>query len=369
VATVTEAVIPTANLGFPIFSGLSKKPKASYSYLWCDFVELRCLAHVDHRFSNGDLQELLAEVAAVMQLDDSSEGEEGEEEGDNLNYVGGGVVEGAAGSDSGAAVLPLDDAVATRVNKVFVDLAYRASVFADHYPFELSPDGKELRLREVASAERALYLQLLLASSLRLVPSQRWSELTESFEVASQVIFKCLMPGGWEVHRFGAKGAVRYRGTLLERYRNLADDIREKLKLEDFHFSPQNFGDGGLDLVAWHPMGNDGRVGIPTAFAQCGCTATEWTMKSLQSSPSKLGAVFSYHHPWATYYFMPQDLAESTPKGRDWQRRAELSTAIVVDRLRMIMLASEYGVAEQCVLTDEQIFEAMVFEAMPDSTD
>lgn len=356
---MTEAVVPTTNLEFPIFTGLSKKPKASYSYLWCDFVELRCLAHVDHRFSNGDLQELLSEVAAVMHLDDSADDNEDE----MIDAAG---IPGGTAADPGATRLPLDDAVAARVNKVFTDLVYRASVFGEHYPFELSPDGKELKLRNVESAERALYLQLLLASSLRLIPSQRWAELTEAFEIASHVIFKCLMPPGWEVHRFGAKGTVRYRGPLLERYRNLAEDIREKLKLDDFHFSPQNFGDGGLDLVAWHPMGNDGRVGIPTAFAQCGCTATEWTMKSLESSPSKLGAVFTFHHPWATYYFMPQDLAESTPKGRDWQRRAELSTAIIVDRLRIIMLAHEYGVAEQCVLADEQIFEAMVFEALPD---
>lgn len=361
------------NLNFPILMGLDAKPKATYSYLWCDFVELRCLTSVDHRFSRGDLEEMFSELAAVMNftLEDEEEDEDADARAELAIEAQWGseqarqLLEISAGQEPVSGPMPVDDQGATRSGKIFSDLAYRAQTFGGYYPFALSEDGRDLSVREIDSAERQLYIQLLLSSSLRLVPQARRGELTEAFEATAHKIFQCLMPTGWEVHRFGAKGASPlFSGHLFTKFKALADAIKEKLRVKRRHFHDNNYGDGGLDIVAWHPLGNDGRIAIPVAFAQCGCAAEEWSLKTLEGSPSKLGTVLTHQHPWATYYFMPQDLYETSVDGPDWQRRLSLTASIVIDRLRLIRLAAQYGIADACTDAEEQVFEAMSMGAL-----
>lgn len=361
------------NVNFPILGGLDKKPKASDSYLWCDFVELRCLTSPDHRFSRGDLEEMFSELAAVMNgtLEDEEEDEDADARAELAIEAQGGnerarqLLEISSGQEPISEPMPVDDQGATRSGKIFSDLAFRAQTFNDYYPFSISEDGHDISLREIDSAERQLYIQLLLSSSLRLVPKERHGELTEAFEATAHKIFQCLMPTGWEVHRFGAKGASPlFSGHLFTKFEALASSIKEKLRVKRRHFHANNYGDGGLDIVAWHPLGNDGRIALPVAFAQCGCAAAEWSLKTLEGSPSRLGTVLTHQHPWATYYFMPQDLYEMSVDGPDWQKRLSLSESIVIDRLRLIRLAAQYGIADACTDTEEQVFEAMSMGAL-----
>lgn len=361
------------NLNFPILMGLDAKPKATYAYLWCDFVELRCLTSPDHRFSRGDLEEMFSELAAVMNvtLEDEEEDEDSDVRAELAIEAQAGserarkLLEISAGQEPTSGPMPADDQGATRSGKIFSDLAFRAQTFNGYYPFAISSDGRDISLREIDSAERQLYIQLLLSSSLRLVPQERRAELTEAFEETAHKIFQCLMPSGWEVHRFGAKGASPlFSGHLFSKFETLAHSIKEKLRVQRRHFRDHNYGDGGLDIVAWHPLGDDGRIALPVAFAQCGCAAEEWSLKTLEASPSRLGTVFTHQHPWATYYFMPQDLYESSADGPDWQRRLSLTSSIVIDRLRLIRLAAQYGIADTCADTEEQVFEAMSMGAL-----
>ncbi|MEQ4618460.1 MAG: hypothetical protein ABN482_10465 [Corticimicrobacter sp.] len=298
----------------------------------------------DRKFSRGDLLEILEETAD-MSPDHHDEIDDDE------------------GFDSGveepilAQADKIRDKHEMRVADLFRNLSFRGKLFGDAYPFQLNSDSQELRLLDFDEPARLLYLQLLISSSLRLVPKSRRHELTERFEILSTRIFECLMPQGWQVHRFGAKGAVRYKGRLFDRLKKLASDIRGQLLVESTDFKATNAGDGGLDIVAWHPLG-DARIGIPIALAQCGCTAEEWSLKSLEASPSALGANLNTHHPWATYYFMPQDLVAQSGGEVNWQRRTHLTKSIVLDRIRLIKLADEYGVANECVNAQDLIIEA-----------
>lgn len=45
-------------------------------------------------------------------------------------------------------------------------------------------------------------------------------------------------------------------------------------------------------------------------------------------------------HPWANYYFMPLDFRRSDG---DWANKSDLGQAIIVDRLRLLRLAEQYG--------------------------
>lgn len=330
----------------PILINIDSRPNASDTYLWCDYIELRCLVAEDHAYSRGDLLELLEEtVELAPEHQEENDEEEERFEDDDEDVV-------PAYRDK------IRDKYEIRVADLFRNLVFREKLFAEAYPFQLDPDAQEIRLRTHDEPSRLLYLQLLISSSLRLVPRSRRHELTERFEILSTKIFECLMPNGWQVYRFGAKGSVRYRGHLFTRLRKLAEDIRGQLLVNKAHFKATNAGDGGLDIVAWHPLGGDSRIGIPIALAQCGCTAEEWSLKSLEASPSVLGTNIHTHHPWATYYFMPQDLVAQAGDKFDWQRRPMLTKSIVLDRVRLIKLAIEYGVTDECVNAQEHILEA-----------
>lgn len=331
----------TKKMADPILHNLDQRPNASDTYLWCDFIELRCLVSPDQKFSRGDLLELIEETAEIAPNDF----EETDEDIDDDEIV----------------PIKIDkarDKNERRVADLFANLAFRTKLFGDAYPFLLDDQTQELSISSLDTPLHLLYLQLLISSSLRLVPKKRRHELTEPFEILSTKIFECLMPMGWEVHRFGAKGSTRYKGALFDRLEKLAADIRGQLSVNRTHFKATNSGDGGLDIVAWHPLG-DSRIGIPIALAQCGCTAEEWSLKSLEASPSVLGSNMNTHHPWATYYFMPQDLVAQAGSVMDWQRRPSLTKSIVLDRIRLIKLAIEYGVENECLSAEKQVREAM----------
>lgn len=347
----------------PILHNLHTRPKATNAYLWCDYAELRCLAHADHKFSRGALLELLEETIDIAAAEEQSEDdEEWDGEGidaEELDEMEENPAEPGPDEILIAAPLPRQDRNEAKVADVYRNLAYRAVLFGDAYPFVLDEAQQELSLREIDAPLRKFYLQLLLSASLRLVPNTRRHELTEPFEQLSTKIFACLMPQGWEVHRFGAKGAVRYKGHLFTRLTKLAEDLRGTLSVTKQDYATTNAGDGGLDIVAWHPLGGDHRIGIPIALAQCGCTAEEWTLKTLEASPAgPLGAALNTHHIWATYYFMPQDLVAAHAEEQRWQCRPKLTKSIVIDRIRLIRLAQQYGVEDDCANASARVVEA-----------
>ena len=271
----------------PILDAKMSRPNGSDLYIWCDYIELRCLVDKDRRLSRGRMLELLDDTAQMY----------GEQtDADVVNPAGPEPLPNSDADDPDAldGVLPGGVQVGTRdemrVAGWFQNLAFRAKTFGNAYPFKLSADGQELEALKVDTPLRVLYVQMLMSASLRLVPKTRHDELTESFEETSHEIFKQLMPMGWEVHRFGAKGASRYEGLLFDKLKALVKDLRGQLHLKAKDFKPNDRGDGGLDLVAWHPMAGDERDGLPIALAQCGCTSDSdgWSKKSLEAAPAKL---------------------------------------------------------------------------------
>lgn len=348
----------TDNILKPILDPQMSRPNGSDLYIWCDYIELCCLVNKDRRLSRGHLQELLDDTAQMY----------GEQtDADLVNPMDAAVLADGNSDDQDAinGVPPGGGHVGTRnemrVAGWFKNLAFRAKTFSDAYPFKLSTDGQELFSLQVDSPLRVLYVQMLMSASLRLVPKTRQHELTESFEDTSHEIFKQLMPDGWQVHRFGAKGASRYEGLLFEKLKALAKDLRGKLMLKANHFKPNDRGDGGLDLVAWHPMAGDERDGLPIALAQCGCTSDSdaWSKKSLEAAPARLKPHIHLLTSWSTYYFMPHDLTEASGTQVDWQLRSHLSESIVIDRSRLIRLAKYYGSVDRCVTAKAAVNEAV----------
>lgn len=333
-----------------VLKDLTSPPNIGVSklYRWCDYVELRCLVHQDKRFSRDALAESLDEnrdtsVAKVDEEDPTENKDEIDEEIIDLS------------SDDGAAVKDYEEGHAAFC---FKHLRWRSTTFGESWPFSIDEHAQEISLKSNLTDVHKFYLSLLLSGSLAYIPQKRWKGITGLFENASTQIMKHLMPAGAEVHSFGAAESTRYTGHLFDRLTALTQDVNGHFNLKKHHFADNDSGDGGLDIVAWHNLG-DGRVGMPIAFAQCGCTATGWPDKMLQASPARLAGHLNTLHDWATYYFTPLDLATENDNKLDWQYLSDFSKAIVIDRLRFMRLSTSYNIPKEEITATNYITEAM----------
>lgn len=285
-----------------MLESLETPPDFSDPLFWADFVELRALIHPDRCFSRGDLDGVLRR-----------------------------------GRDIGHRYLA---SIETRWRDTINFAGVRAIEFGDSYPFKVSEDEDTLELNYDGSSAQTTYLRLLLASLMRHMPKTRYDELARHFEQTCYAVFSNLMPEGAEVRATWAHGGEEapYTGTLFEKMRQIASDLRCTANFKERDFKKNDNGDGGIDLISWHSMDDD-RSGMPIAFAQCGCSKSEWRFKQLEASPAKHYRHLPVMHPWATYYFLPVDLRH--PDG-GWAYESDIGQAVIVDRLRLVRLASQY---------------------------
>lgn len=286
-----------------MFQSLDMPPGRVDGFLWADFAELRAAIHADQCFSRGDLD------GVARRAKDRGQGFHSE---DRWRLI--------------------TNFVATRVAE-----------FGDAYPFSVSDDGDTVSLELGASPLKRLYLSLLMASCMRHIVDGRKSEVARTFEETCFQVFSRLMPPGSEIRATWANGGPEapYRGTLFEKMKAVANDIRCTANFKEGDFKRNDTGDGGIDLIAWHPM-SDRREGIPIAFAQCGCSRDDWRFKQLEASPSKHRRNLPAMHLWATYYFLPLDLRQVDG---DWAYKSDIGEAIIVDRMRLVRLAAQYELA------------------------
>lgn len=287
-----------------MFSSLENPPKSNDTFLWADYIEVLAITHPDKCFSKGDLSGLSRRLATTDR---------------KINY---------------------EERWRDFVN--FVNT--RVVSYGDFYPFEISQDQDTITFNFNGSPEQHAYVGLLIASSLRLVETGV-QVIGNQFEEASLEVFKALQPAGAEVRATWAGGGttVTYTGTLFEKMQQIARDIRCTANFEEDDYHPRDRGDGGIDLIAWHPM-EDSRGAIPISFAQCGCSTTDWTFKQLEAHPAKHIARLPVTHPWAAYYFMPLDLRKVNG---DFAKKSDIGQAIIVDRLRILKLAKKHNALQK----------------------
>ena len=288
-----------------MLEALEIPPDSTDPLFWTDFAELRALVHPDRCFSRGDLTGLERRSR-----------------------------------DTGGVRFPTENRWRDLINFAGV----RMHEFNGGYPFRVSDDEDTLELAYDDSRPQTTYLQLLLASLMRHMPSESRAALARNFEQTCFAIFTKLMPEGAKIRATWANGGdeAPYQGTLFEKMRQIADDLRCTANFKERDFKKNDSGDGGIDLISWHPMADD-RAGMPIAFAQCGCSKSDWSFKQLEASPAKHYRHLPTMHPWATYYFLPLDMR--APDG-GWAYESDIGQAIMVDRLRLVRLASQYALHE-----------------------
>lgn len=307
-----------------IFQNLDEYPRVNHTHQWADYVELLALANSDGFYSQGNLQDLEGEIEDLAcDMDDVDFDETFTENN-----------------------LPDNDGkLSRRWADIKICLHSRHQRFGEAWPFELKEDVLYVKNVNSKNSLHRLYVGLLLASALRYIPKNRHKEITTSLEEIGYRIFCNLMPpmqkngkSTWIVKPFGAhqKIANGYQGTLLDKITKLADDLNTKCIAEEDTFKKGNSGDGGLDLVAWHPM-SDTLGHIPVAFAQCGCSLEDLKHKQLEAHSANWGNKIHIQHPHANYYFAPHDLRRNSGH---WDE--ELGEVIMIDRMRILHLAKLY---------------------------
>ena len=300
-------------------------PSSSDSFLWTDFAELRALVHPDQCFCQADLDGVANRRRGMHEeFNDSEESDIALHKTRKRGFN-----------------------VEQRWKEIANFVSRRQLDFDDSYPFRLSDDKDTIELKqENLQSQQLAYLGLLIASSLRLINDDRWKEITRTFEQFSCAVFSRLMPSGSEIRSTWAQGGLKapYQGNLYQKMLKIAEDIRCKPNVEKPDYKDRDRGDGGIDIIAWHPMA-DTRAGIPIAFAQCGCSATDWKSKQSEPSWDRHQRKLPVMHPWANYYFMPLDLRR--PEDGDWAYKNVIGNVIIVDRLRLLRLASQYKIHDQ----------------------
>lgn len=284
-----------------MFESLDSTPDESDAFFWSDYVELRALTHPDKCFSRADL----ASVSTSTSM--SGRGSRQEE----------------------------------RWRSLISFCEIREKEFVSSYPFHVSADKDTLELAFDGGPQHRLYLGLLIASCMKNVKNSARNAIARDFEETCFAVFSKLMPVGSEVRQTWANGgsAAPYPNKLYEKMLAIAKDIRAIPTFEESDFKSGNSGDGGIDLISWHPMADD-RPGLPIAFAQCGCSRTDWVSKQVEASPFRHSRRLVVTHEWATYYFMPIDMRDFDGK---WANRDKIEKVIMVDRLRLVRLAEQFG--------------------------
>lgn len=289
---------------------LDKTPTKRSVFLWADYMELRALVHPDRYFSLDGAEEALQEAQ-----DYSADADD-----PDLTQSSDGL-----------------DKLAQRWNECEQTLERRQHLFGDAYPFTLAHDYRGLELRDDPDhLLRQWYRFLLLSSALQYVPN--YNSLTSAFERAALSVFKLLTPVGAQAHGFWP-GAHHYPNDKVGRLTKLAEDLRSPPVFANNAFHAGDKGDAGIDLVAWHPLG-DMRDRMPIAIGQCGCSVEDWRTKPHSVARSSLNQKIAIGPDWWQFYFMPLDL--HGPHGLWADGTGELPSVIVIDRARFISLAREH---------------------------
>lgn len=292
-----------------LLSALDKPPRNKANTLWADYIELRCLTHPDHYFSLDGAEEALHEAD-----DYSADSDE----------------QHLTASSDGLDRLEAKWAECEQI------IQRRVERLGSAYPFSLATGYRGI---EVATTEdnslRQWYRFLLLSSSLQYVSAH--NALTSAFERASHAVFSHLHPRGTEVHGFWP-GAHHYPEGKPERLKKLAEDLRGSAVFPDSAFNEGDRGDGGIDLIAWHPLG-DQRNRIPISIAQCGCSVEDWKTKPLSVTPANLNSKIFIPTAYWQFYFMPLDISGHNTES--WANgTGDLPSVIVIDRTRFIGMVS-----------------------------
>lgn len=338
----------------PILSA-ERRPtvKKSDIHMHADFAEILCLVNPDRVLTSADLADRLNERRDV--------GEEYEE----ADWLGG-LTEEASQPVIDASFLATEQSQ-LELDAILEQLSARSGLLKTSYPFRLKIEGSSFRLERKRTLRpvHRLYIFLLVASDITRVPKTFYQgAVTSGFERLSLRMMKRLLPVEAEVHHFGTaaeRGSRFYGGHISEKIGRLARELRARNSLARESVPSTASGDGGIDLVAWLPMG-DSSDGLLTLIGGATCSYKNWHKKLLDTGYARLKNKIDLRVPHVNVCFVPFFIRSANGA---WHLESELADAILIDRLRLVLnlgsaqdVLSDIGVDKlirECIATREGI--------------
>lgn len=303
---------------------LERLPASKDYYAWADYVEILCFTHIDGAIPKSYI------VDRINERNDVGESSPIEIEVDSDDYD-------YESLEETAAMPSARDARQERfIEDVFRHLEYRQGTFKEYYPFTFSEEGNTLELLPNLTSLQKLYLFLLIASNLKCIKPR--NNVTMLFEIISCITLTRYLPPTAKVFIFGTNPydrVKRYSGNLYKKITTLANDLRDLVICQERDFSPQNNGDGGLDLVAWVPF-LDSNCGDLRVLGQCACTE-EWVSKQHSSNVEAWSAKIHFHVNPINMIFVPYCYRSSDG---EWYSKETIHMSVLIDRVRILNLMS-----------------------------
>ncbi|WP_417690247.1 hypothetical protein [Pseudidiomarina sp.] len=234
----------------------------------------------------------------------------------------------AIGSVEGAGSI---DAWSSEIDSWFAELKSREHAYGTYYPFTFH-DNRVVLKRELTDYQ-LVYLGLLLCSSLRYIVDR--SKLSSIFEFLSKCAMRQYLPNIAEVHIFGvsSKGEVDYKGSLEDKVRQLAKDMKYEVTSNKKAFRRHDNGDGGVDIIAWVPFEDDINLDKKLIFVGQSAATMDWFPK--QHSGRRLKSFLDIEHEIILSFYVPFDMRDASREFQDW---SSITTDVMFDRYRLIRL-------------------------------
>jgi hypothetical protein len=225
----------------------------------------------------------------------------------------------------------------TRIDSWFEVLKSRVLLYGDKYPFVvfnneivLDYDSDEINHKS--------YIFLLLCSKLYLADKTTSGKISSYFEILSFEALKLFLPTSFEVELFGANelndnNLFGRNVNLLNKIKNLALVLNENLSagFKESAYPDNNYGDGGLDLVAFGITGDNQGSNI-IILGQCACTV-KWKEKQSSSDYSAWSNRIDLTTITINAIFIPFCYRDASG---DWFDRGCIRQSFLIDRSRLI---------------------------------
>lgn len=335
---------PRGNAGPPLkMVGSPPVDPLKEIYFWADYIELRCLVSPDHRVTAGDLSGFLRLDPEQSPDGDTQEDEVSQSSDDEDPFIttrpptpGVASALTADTTDATAEGEANDNAEATDNRhrlalEVFDLLESRWLLYDESYPFDVSSDA--IMLRDPINDIRRTYLFLLCCSLGRYVTQH--GQLTKAFERFCAEVLQTAMPGT-DVHVFGTANGNDdvYAGTFVDRARELARDLGERLTDAGEVIATSEKGDRGLDIVA--ALGSaDNLPSRLVVFAQA-ATGRKWSDKQMSVSSQAWDPILAVTAP-----AVPACMISHCFRNRAglWHDATLIKRTWLLDRHRMLVRA------------------------------
>ena len=126
-----------------------------------------------------------------------------------------------------------------------------------------------------------------------------------------------------------SRGGSNYREALVNLGKMLAVDVNEEVCKEE-----STSGDGGLDIVGIVDFCDEARGNL-ALFGQCAAREREWPAKTLEASPLRFRAFFSFLSDPTNIVFIPLCFRKADGT---WPSSSKSSGCVLLDRFRIMSL-------------------------------